>query len=98
MEKIESNLGPTWWRARKNQEERVRKENIIQSRTNLNGGEPERIKEGGVKWKNSIQSGTELERIRSTREKRHGQSPYNRFRPEVFRALTTFRGILLPDP
>ena len=26
MEKIEANLGPTWWRARKNQEERVKME------------------------------------------------------------------------
>ena len=58
--------------------------NLIQSGTNLNGGKPERIKEGGVKWKNSIQSrtnlnGGELERIRSTRERRHRQPPYNPF-------------------
>ena len=54
------------------------------------------------KWRragcSALRNGGELERIESTRERRHRRPPYTRFRPEVFRVLTTFRGILLPDP
>ena len=73
----------------------------IQSRTNLNGGELEGIE--SKLGKILIQSrtnlnGGELERIEAKEKEGQGGRPTTRFGPEVFRVLTTFRGVPLPDP